>query len=327
MAIDAVELVSVSKNFGSKLAVDEVTLSVPEGATFGILGPNGAGKTTILSLLVGRLQPTAGSIRVAGEPVGPNTVANRRRLGVVPESHPKGMWRWMSGADYLRHFAGLFGVDGSSSRIEELSEYVGLGADIVKPFSTYSRGMLQRLSLARALIHDPKILVLDEAISGLDPSGVKMFRDIVVDQKGKGRTIVISSHLLSEIEKVCDRVAVISRGRLLAERGIDSAVAAGAQTTRITLEVDVVPSSLLPALREMSAVTSADLNGNTVVLEVVADTDVRQEISKAVSLHECVLVGLKTETKTLEDYYIDITEENVADIAGINRADENKSDA
>ncbi len=312
-----VELENVSKRFDDTTAVDSVSFTVGNGETFGILGPNGAGKTTILSIIVGRLAPSSGEVRIHGQTVTPNSVELRRQIGVVPENHPRGVWNWMTGRDYLKHFTELFGEPWEAESTEKISDYVGLGSNIRKHVSTYSRGMLQRLSLARALLANPRLLILDEAISGLDPAGVRMFRDIIVDQKMNGRTIIISSHLISEIEKVCDKVAVISGGHLLAIRPLSEGVSLGAHTTTISMEVDPVSEEMVRELRGLSYVVSLSQTGNHLNVAVNTAQDVRRDLSSIVARHKASLIELYVKSQSLEDYYMDITEQNVATIAGV----------
>ena len=193
----------LTKRYGSFTAVAGIDLNIPAGEIYGFLGPNGAGKTSTIMMLLGVVKPTAGEIRLFGEPYSPARLDLRRRIGVVPEKHPAGMWSWMTAGEYLQMFAELFRVPQADRRIDHLLERVGLAQVKRKKFAQFSRGMLQKLSIVRALLHDPDILFLDEPISGLDPFGVKQIRDLILEESREGRTIFVSSHLLSEMEKVC----------------------------------------------------------------------------------------------------------------------------
>ena len=185
------------KRYGSFTAVDGIDLSIPRGEIYGFLGPNGAGKTSTIMMLLGVTRPTAGEIRLLGEPYTPRRLDLRRRIGVVPEKHPRGVWPWMTAREYLQLFADLFAVNGARERIDMLLEKVDLAQVANKRFRDFSRGMLQKLSIVRALLPDPDILFLDEPISGLDPIGIKQVRDLIVSENREGRTIFISSHQLS----------------------------------------------------------------------------------------------------------------------------------
>ena len=236
----------LTKRYGSFTAVDGLDLNIPAGDIYGFLGPNGAGKTSTIMMLLGVVKPTAGEIRLFGEPYRPSRLDLRRRIGVVPEKHPAGAWSWMTAGEYLRMFADLFRVPQAERRIDYLLERVGLAAEKRKRFSRFSRGMLQKLSIVRALLHDPDILFLDEPISGLDPFGIKQIRDLILEERREGRTIFVSSHLLSEMEKVCERVAIIYRGRLLAEDRMQRLLATLAGEREIHVDLEQVPPACRP---------------------------------------------------------------------------------
>jgi ABC-type multidrug transport system ATPase subunit len=205
------------KKYGRFTAVDGVDLLIQPGEIYGFLGPNGAGKTTTILMLLGIIRPTAGEISLFGEPFTADRLDLRRRIGMVPEKHPRGAWLWMTAAEYLGMFAALFRVPRPAERIESLLDKVDLLSVRNRRIGTFSHGMMQKLSITRALLHDPDILFLDEPISGLDPLGIKQTRDLLLSENRAGRAIFISSHQLSEMERICHRVAILSRGKLLAE--------------------------------------------------------------------------------------------------------------
>ena len=206
------------KRYGSFTAVDGIDLNIPRGEIYGFLGPNGAGKTSTIMMLLGITQPTAGEIWLFGEKYVPRAAAGpaRKRIGVVPEKHPRGVWPWMTAREYLALFADLFAVPRPSERIEMLLEKVEL-ARFGKEVPGVLPGHAAEAQHLRALLPDPDILFLDEPISGLDPMGIKQVRDLIVSENREGRTIFISSHQLSEMEKICHRVAIIFGGKLLVE--------------------------------------------------------------------------------------------------------------
>ena len=204
------------KRYGRFTAVDGIDLHIQPGEIYGFLGPNGAGKTSTIMMLLGISRPTAGEISLFGEPFTAARLHLRKRIGVVPEKHPRGVWQWMTAAEYLGVFADLFQVPDAERRIDFLLDKVDLLSVRNKRIRAFSHGMLQKLSLTRALIHDPDILFLDEPISGLDPIGIMQTRDLLLSENRAGRAIFISSHQLSEMERICHRVAIISHGKLLA---------------------------------------------------------------------------------------------------------------
>lgn len=194
-------------------ALDHLSLEVYAGEIFGFLGPNGAGKTTTLKLLMGLVYPTEGSARILGRPI--EDVATRARIGYLPENPY--FYDYLSGRELLFFTAALFGLKGEQarSRVDVLLEAVGLDrAATNRQLRKYSKGMLQRIGIAQALVNDPEVVFLDEPMSGLDPVGRREVRDLLLDLREKGKTIFFSSHILSDVEAICDRCAVIKRGKL-----------------------------------------------------------------------------------------------------------------
>ena len=210
------ELAEVRKSFGRAKAVDGVTLSVEAGEFFGLLGPNGAGKSTLIAMALGLLAPDrGGGIRLFGQAVAAGRAEGlRARVGVVGEAPQLRDHR--SAAEYLLFFARLYGLADQIARVWERLDEVGLADAGGKRISAFSRGMKQRLALARALLHEPELLILDEPTSGLDPQGVHDVRELLQRRNRRGTTVFLCSHLLSEVEKSCGRIAVIAQGRLRA---------------------------------------------------------------------------------------------------------------
>jgi ABC-2 type transport system ATP-binding protein len=212
-------LIKVYRNFR---AVNALTINVNSGDIFGFLGPNGAGKTTTIRMLCGLLSPSAGTAKVAGFDIVKDSIKIRRIIGLVPES--SGFYNWMNAPEYLLHLAALYKIkpDFTGKIVNDLLEKVGLANKAFAPIGYYSRGMKQRLGLARALINNPKIIFLDEPTLGLDPKGQQDIQKILLElNREKGVTIFLSSHTLSEVSSLCNRVAIVSRGRLVAQGTID----------------------------------------------------------------------------------------------------------
>jgi ABC-2 type transport system ATP-binding protein len=204
------------KVFGGKVAVRDLTLTVPRGEIFGFLGPNGAGKSTSIKMLLGLAKPTSGEAFVLGVPSG--DVEVRRRIGFLPENFR--FYEWLTPAELLRLHGRLCGVSNSklTERVPALIDLVGLTPHIDKRLQNFSKGMLQRVGLAQALIHEPDIIFLDEPTSGLDPLGRRTVRDIIRAQRDRGATVFLNSHLLSEIEITCDQVVFIREGEVVTSR-------------------------------------------------------------------------------------------------------------
>ncbi|QGP93043.1 putative ABC transporter ATP-binding protein YxlF [Neomoorella glycerini] len=209
-----IEARNLTKVYGRQTACREICLSVEEGQIFGLLGPNGAGKSTLVKMLVGLVYPTAGEARVAG--YSPQDIRGRRQVGFLPENFR--LHGWLKGEELLTFHARLAGLDGraASRRAAEVLELVGLAGEGQKLVANYSKGMQQRLGLAAALVGDPRVVFLDEPTSALDPLGRRQVRQILLALKEAGKTVFLNSHLLSEVEQVCDRVAIINRGMVVA---------------------------------------------------------------------------------------------------------------
>ena len=214
-----VETHSLTKRYGSGvLAVDSVDMSVRRGEVYGFLGPNGAGKTTTLRMLVGLIRPTSGTVTVVGH--APGDPAGLAKIGSLIEG--PGFYPYLSGRENLRVVADLVGV--SHKRVEEILDLVELGSRAGRKFSTYSTGMKQRVGVAAALLKDPELVILDEPSNGLDPQGMAEMRKLIKDISHSDRTVLISSHLLGEVEQICDRVGVISNGRLVTQSTVQELV-------------------------------------------------------------------------------------------------------
>ena len=233
--------IGLRKRYGTVAALDGLDLAVDEGQVVGLLGPNGAGKTTALRILVGLVQADAGSVTIAGEPVSRAWVAGERVGAMVstPVYYPH-----LSGADNLRVLAAAWGWPRAraDARIAATLDLVDLGGPGSRPAKGYSTGMRQRLGIALALLADPPILILDEPVNGLDPAGIVEIRDLLLALAGGGRTILLSSHLLTEVEKTCDHVTIVDRGRIVAS-GTPDALAGGGQRIQLRLAAEQIPSA------------------------------------------------------------------------------------
>jgi ABC-type multidrug transport system ATPase subunit len=312
-----IQTTGLTKRYGKFVAVDGVNLNIPPGQIYGFLGPNGAGKTSTIMMLLGILRPTSGSIRLFGEEYHPGRLDLRRRIGVVPEKQPLGMWSWMTAEEYLVMFAELFQVPDPGQRIGELLEKVGLSGVRRKRMAEFSHGMMQKLSIIRALLPDPDILFLDEPISGLDPFGVKQTRDLILEENREGRTIFISSHILSEVEKICHRVAIIYQGRLLAEDQMDSLLGSLTKEREIHVDLESLPEDLPGAVRELPFVREAGGAGSTLVVKVPKKGDYRKELSAFLIGRGLVPLAIQEKSLSLEEAFVTITQENVQLLAGL----------
>ncbi len=258
-----VETTALSKRYGNALAVNDLSLTVFPGEVYGFLGPNGAGKTTTLRMLLGLVRPTSGSLRLLGEPPGRGYLGRVGALIEGPTFYP-----YLSGRDNLRVLARHAGV--ARSRVEAVLETVDLTDRAKDRYSTYSLGMKQRLGLAGALLKDPDLLILDEPTNGLDPAGMADMRVTIRKLAADGCTVLLSSHLLGEVEQICDRVGVISRGRLVTESTVAELGSGG--------RLRIVADPLDQATRLVSSLFGADLvqtDSRGLDLDVEADEAAR----------------------------------------------------
>lgn len=303
------------KRYGSFTAVDGLDLNIPRGEIYGFLGPNGAGKTSTIMMLLGLSRPTSGEIRLFGEELTPRRLDLRRRIGVVPEKHPRGVWPWMTSREYLALFAELFELPNPGARIDDLLEKVDLARFRDKRFREFSRGMLQKLSIIRALLPDPDILLLDEPISGLDPIGIKQVRDLILSENREGRTIVVSSHQLSEMEKICNRVAIIFRGKLMVEDTMGEILDRVSPDREIHVDLESIPEGLPARMRELPFVLGVEASGNSLVVKVAKDGDYRKALSERLYAQGLVPLQIAEKAPSLEEAFITITQENIAALA------------
>lgn len=310
-----IRTVNLTKRYGSLLAVDGIDLTIEPGEIYGFLGPNGAGKTSTIKMILGITRPTAGEVFLFGERYHSGRRDLRTRIGVVPELHPRGVWSWMTAREYLRMFGELYGVHKVDERIADLLSRVGLIDVADRKYTKFSRGMTQKLSFVRALLHDPDILVLDEPISGLDPVGVREIRDLILAERREGRTIVISSHILSEMEKVCTRVAVIHRGRLCAQDTMENLLVNLTDDRQYRVELDQVPDWLVEEIRSCDFVRDATRQGSALVVHVAKLGDHRRELSSYLYAKRLIPLTIHEQSASLEEAFLTITNDTIGRIS------------
>ncbi|HBY93126.1 MAG: ABC transporter ATP-binding protein [Ardenticatenaceae bacterium] len=302
----------LTKRYGDFTALDDVSLHVRRGEIYGFLGPNGAGKTTTMLLLLGQLRPTAGRISLFGRPLERRDPLLFTRIGVVGEEQY--LYDEMTAGEYLALFADLLNVR-CKGLVEARLEEVGLGPQRDRRIATFSHGMRQRLALARALLHDPELLFLDEPVNGLDPHGIREIRERLLDLKRRGTTIFISSHILSEVERLADRVGILYRGRLLAEGPMEAL--GDAVEGRATLEIEVtsVPAEAVDRLRALPFVFDVEACPGRLTVDVEREGDYRAQVSQTLTGLGAVIVGMKVRQPSLEETFMTLTERDLAGLA------------
>ena len=295
---NVIETHDLTKRYGSKhLALDGLDLTVRPGEVYGLIGPNGAGKTTFLRLILGLIRPTRGDATVLGQPAG--TSASLRQVGAVVEV--PAFYPYLSGNDNLRVVAQYSGHD--AGRIPEALERVGLEARGRDKVSGYSLGMKQRLGLAAAFLKDPKLYLLDEPTNGLDPHGIASMRGIIRDLANEGRTVLLSSHLLAEVEAVCDRIGIIHHGRLLLEETMGEMRGVG------RLHIVAAPADRAEEiLRAQPGVAAVERAGQ--VLLVTSDAANAPALNRALVTDGVEVSELRVAARTLEEAFMSLTGES-----------------
>lgn len=293
----AIRTRGLRKVFGGKVAVRRLTLEVARGEVFGFLGPNGAGKSTSVKMLLGLVSPTSGEAEILGQPVG--DVKTRSRVGFLPEHFR--FYDWLTGEELLKLHGRLYGMSHAAlrERVPVLLDLVGLTPHRNKRLRDFSKGMLQRIGLAQALINDPDLIFLDEPTSGLDPIGRRLVRDIIKAQRNRGATVLLNSHLLGEVEITCDRVAFIKDGEVVESRELHGE---SEEQTTVSIRAVNVTVEVLNGLSQWSS--SARTEGDRLTLTLSSNTllpeIVRYLVAKGVDVYEVAPQRLSLEERFLE---------------------------
>ena len=302
---------NLTKRFGRHPAVTGATFAVEQGEVVGFLGPNGAGKTTTIRMLTGFLPPSSGSASIDGLDVNRHSLEARRRIGYLPESVP--LYRDMRVREYLRFRGQLKGLGGNAlrTRMDEVLERCGLRDVRRKMIRTLSKGFRQRVGLADALIHDPPLLILDEPTNGLDPNQIRAIRHLI-KQLGQSHTILLSTHILSEVEMICDKIVIIDGGKVLASDTPANLISTMRTAGRISLELRADPENARKKIASLDNVkkvtherTREDWEEFSVLVE--SGTDTRERIANLVREEQWSLRSLYRQAETLEDVFVELT--------------------
>ena len=300
----AIETKDLTKRYDGVTVVDRLNLNVRENEVFGLLGPNGAGKTTCILMLLGLTEPVSGTARVCGFNPTREPLKVKRQVGYLPENI--GFYENLTARENLHFVASLnnIGYTEADRRIDELLNTVGLSNTESLTLGKYSKGMKQRLGIADVLIKNPKLVFLDEPTSGLDPEGINQLLALIADMAQMGTTVVLSSHQLYQVQKVCHRVGILSKGKMVIEGALDelgrNALAGG----RYTIEIETAEPSpqLVDIVKGVKGVISAEVQGN--LLRVSTDADLRTEISKIVVNNNIPMVQMKVQEFSLDEIYM-----------------------
>jgi ABC-2 type transport system ATP-binding protein len=299
----AIEIKDLVKQYKNVVAVNGISLDVYEGEIFGFLGPNGAGKTTTIKTLLGLIFPSSGEVRVLGKPAGDIDV--KVKISYLPESPY--FYEYMSAKEVVGFYGGLFGLTGAAKdkRVDYLLDLVGLQIDSKKPLRAFSKGMLQRIGIAQALINDPKVLFFDEPTSGLDPVAHRDIRNLIVHLKNEGRTIFLSSHQLSDVELVCDRVSILNQGKIRRLGTVEELIAGG--------NVEIVAENLKTTESqdaEIKAITSnTEQVGTKLIITTSAAPENKNKVLDWIRSNKGDVISVTETRRTLEDIFYETVRE------------------
>jgi ABC-2 type transport system ATP-binding protein len=299
--MSAIKTDSLTRRFGDVTAVDSLDLEVKDGEVYGFLGPNGAGKSTTINMLLGFTPPSSGSATVLGYDIVEESQAIRQSIGVLPEDF--GMYDRLTAR---KHVQFAVEVKGSDDDAGALLDRVGLEDAADRKAGGFSTGMKQRVALAMALVGEPELLILDEPSSGLDPNGAREMRSIIRAEVDRGATVFFSSHIMEQVEAICDRVGIMRDGRLVAEDRIDVLKDQFDAESRLVLTVGAVPDGLLAELQTMPSVSDAHISGSDVVV-VLNDSTRKAAVINAVEAAGVEIDDITSKEPSLEELFAKLT--------------------
>lgn len=293
----------LSKNYGAQKAVNDISFTVNKGEIVGFLGPNGAGKSTTMKMITGYLTPDAGIIEVAGINAQLHPIAARKKIGYLPEANP--LYTDMYVREYLQFVANIYHVKNSKSTIEELLVTVGLSQEAHKKIAELSKGYRQRVGLAAALVHDPEVLILDEPASGLDPNQIVEIRQ-VIKALARNKTILFSSHIMQEVEAICDRVIIINKGNIVANDSLHNLQNINVANEQILVQFDqIVEQHFLEKLSDVISVKENSTHSFT--LQCKDANNVKKQLLQLSIEENLNIVSLQTQTHSLETVFKTLT--------------------
>ena len=301
----SVKINQLSKVYGVQRAVDNLSFSVEKGEILGFLGPNGAGKTTTMKILTCFIPQTEGTAEVCGYDTATSPMEVRSQIGYLPEHNP--LYKDMYVREYLRFVAGLHKLSGAKARVDEMIEQTGLTREQNKLIGALSKGYRQRVGLAQAMLHDPQVLILDEPTSGLDPNQLVEIRQLIKNI-GDEKTVIFSTHIMQEVQAICDRVLIINKGKAVANEKIDAlqSIVSNAETIVVEFK-EKTNAGLLQKIPGVTAVENT--TGNAWKLSVEDKGDVREAIFKFAVNNNLVLLGMQKQVRSVENVFQELTKD------------------
>jgi ABC-2 type transport system ATP-binding protein len=302
----SVKVENLTKFFGEQKAVADVSFEAKRGEVLGFLGPNGAGKSTTMKIICCFIPPSSGRVSVCGLDALEDSIEVRRRIGYLPENNP--LYKEMYVREYLAFVAGVHRISRPRQRIDEMIERTGLSRECHKLIGSLSKGYRQRVGLAQAMLHDPEVLILDEPTSGLDPNQLVEIRNLI-RQLGREKTVIFSTHIMQEVEAICDRVAIINRGQLVANDSIERLQERVRGEQAVTVEFgQAVRADLLAKIPGVKRVEP--FGKNRWRLTTTTNRDIREEVSHFAAENKLTLLELHREVSTVEDVFQMLTKQN-----------------
>ena len=301
----SIKISQLTKTFGKQKALDQVSFEVNPGEILGFVGPNGAGKTTTMKILTGYIAPTSGSAFVNDKNVSKNSFDIRKEIGYLPEHNP--LYPEMYVKEYLEYVSGLYGMKNVANiRIEDIIDQTGLEKEKEKKVGALSKGYRQRVGLAQAIIHDPSVLILDEPTSGLDPNQIVEIRNLI-SSLGKEKTVLLSTHLMQEVEAICDRIVIINQGQIVADDKVGE-IHTRLEENKQTIQVEfnnAVEANSLEQIEGVNKVKKVD--DSNWLIESVSKDDIRQNIFNFAVSNGLTVLSMQKKEKSVEEVFQDLT--------------------
>ncbi len=301
----SIQVKDLTKIYGQQKAIDQISFEIKTGEIVGFVGPNGAGKSTTMKILTGFIPPSSGEAKIKGLDLIENSLEIRKHIGYLPGNNP--LYLDMYVKEYLEFVAGIYKLGNKTkSRIDEIVEQTGLSIERKKKIGALSKGYRQRVGLAQALIHDPAILILDEPTSGLDPNQIVEIRNLI-SEVGKEKTIMLSTHIMQEVEAICDRIIIINNGKIVADDSIDSIYSyTQDKLSTVIVEFDKEPDQKL--LKEIELVDKvAKIDDKNWLIQSSSTEDVRQSIFNFAVKSDLAVLSMQKKEKSLEEVFQELT--------------------
>ena len=297
----SIEVKNLFKYYGSQAAVKDISFKVNSGEIVGFLGPNGAGKSTTMKVITGFISASGGTVKVCGLPVTSDSLETRKLIGYLPENNP--LYLDMYVKEYLTFVGKIYKVKNLKERVAEMIKKVGLEVEQNKKIGQLSKGYRQRVGLAQAIIHDPDVLILDEPTSGLDPNQLVEIRELIKNI-GKEKTVMLSTHIMQEVEAICDRIVIINKGEIVADDKASDLQLVGVNLTVYAEFEGEVSKSLL---RKIPGVGKIEQVKNGWLLESKENVDLRKVVAKFAQENDILAITLRAEEKSLEEVFKNLT--------------------